>query len=72
VAQADYGRRLAETRARIAQEGLDALLVASQYNRRYLTGFTPEDGDITESAGLALVTPERLFLVTGTFSLSGI
>ncbi|HEU5442116.1 MAG TPA: Xaa-Pro peptidase family protein [Ktedonobacterales bacterium] len=72
MAQADYGRRLAETRARMAHEGLDGLLVASQYNRRYLTGFTPEDGDITESAGLALVTAERLFLITGTFSLNGI
>lgn len=72
MAQADYGRRLAQTRVRIAQEGLDGMLVANQYNRRYLTGFTPNDGDITESAGMALVTPERLFLITGTFWLNGI
>jgi Xaa-Pro aminopeptidase len=69
---ADYARRLAETRARMAREEVDALLVSSQYNRRYLTGFTPEDGDITESSGLALVTRDGLYLITGTFALSGI
>lgn len=72
MVQADYPRRLAETRARMAGEDVDALLVSSQYNRRYLTGFTPEDGDITESSGLALVTRDGLYLITGTFALSGI
>ncbi|MFI5273838.1 MAG: aminopeptidase P family protein [Ktedonobacterales bacterium] len=72
VVQADYTRRLAGTRALMEREGADALLVGSQYNRRYLTGFTPEDGDITESAGMVLVTREGLYLITGTFSLNGI
>ena len=72
MVQADYPRRLAETRARMAAEDVDALLVSSQYNRRYLTGFTPEDGDITESSGQALVTRDGLYLITGTFALSGI
>ncbi len=66
---ADYARRLAEARAAIAAAELDSLLVASQHNRRYLTGFSPEDGDITESVGWALVTPRGLYLITGTFSL---
>lgn len=69
MAGADYARRLAATRAAMEQAGLDALLVASQHNRRYLTGFSPEDGDITESSGWALVTRDGLHLITGTFSL---
>src|SRR5690242_14638571 len=72
VPQADYGRRLAETRARLRDAGLDALLLSDQYNRRYLTGFTPTDHDITESSGWALVTPQTLGLICGTFSLSGL
>ena len=55
---ADYGQRLARTREAIARAGLDGLLIASQYNRRYLTGFTAHDGDITESSGWVRVTPK--------------
>ena len=69
---ADYGRRVDATRARMEDAGLDALLIASQYNRRYLTGFSHADGDITESAGWALVTRESLNLITGTFFLTSL
>ena len=72
MADADYGQRLARTRAAIAQAGLDGLLITSQYNRRYLTGFTAHDGDITESSGWVLVTPNTFGLVAGTFQLSGV
>jgi Xaa-Pro aminopeptidase len=72
MADADYGQRLARTRAAIAQAGLDGLLITSQYNRRYLTGFTAHDGDITESSGWVLVTPNIFGLVAGTFQLSGV
>jgi Xaa-Pro aminopeptidase len=72
VGHADYAARLAKTRQRIEEAGLDGLLVVSQYNRRYLTGFTPSDHDVTESAGLALVTRGGLALVTSTFALNGI
>ncbi|MEO7001426.1 MAG: Xaa-Pro peptidase family protein [Ktedonobacterales bacterium] len=68
----EYARRLAAARARIAAADLDGLLISSQYNRRYLTGFTPTDHDITESAGLALVTPHTFALLTSTFALNGI
>jgi Xaa-Pro aminopeptidase len=71
-AHADYARRLAETRTRVRDAGLDALLVSNPYNRRYLTGFSARDGDITESSGLALVAPNRLGLITGTFNLTGL
>ena len=69
---ADYGRRLAATRARMEEVGVDALLIASQYNRRYLTGFSHADGDITESAGWALATRDALNLITGTFYLTSL
>ncbi len=72
MADADFGQRLARTRAAIAQAGLDGLLITSQYNRRYLTGFTAHDGDITESSGWVLVTPNIFGLVAGTFQLSGV
>ncbi len=68
----DYARRLSETRACIASAGLDGLLVASQYNRRYLTGFLAHDGDITESSGWALVTRNTFALITSTFHLNGV
>ncbi|HEY1387013.1 MAG TPA: Xaa-Pro peptidase family protein [Ktedonobacterales bacterium] len=72
MADADFGQRLARTRAAIAQAGLDGLVITSQYNRRYLTGFTAHDGDITESSGWVLVTPNIFGLVAGTFQLSGV
>jgi Xaa-Pro aminopeptidase len=52
--------------------GIDALLISNPTNRRYLTGFTHKDGDMTESAGWALVTPNRLALINGTFHMSGL
>ena len=72
MTDADYGRRLARTREAIAQAGLDGLLIASQYNRRSLPGFSAHDGDITESSGWVLVTPSTFGLVAGTFQLSGV
>ncbi len=69
---ADYAARLAQTRQRIAEAGLDGLLIASQYNRRYLTGFAAVDHDITESAGMALVTRGGFGLITSTFALNGV
>ena len=69
---ADYASRLAQTRQRIADLGLDGLLIASQYNRRYLTGLTATDHDITESAGMALVTRGTFGLITSSFTLNGV
>jgi Xaa-Pro aminopeptidase len=69
---AAYEARLARARAILRDAGVDGLLVVSQYNRRYLTGFAHADGDFTESAGSVLVTPDLLALVTGTFFLSGL
>jgi len=49
--------RLDALRRRLAEEGLDALLVSHAPNVRYLTGFSG-------SAGLALVTASEVLLVT--------
>ena len=52
----DYQRRLAMVRDELGRLGLDALLVANPYNRRYLSGFSARDHGIEESSGLLLVT----------------
>ena len=53
----DVASRASRLRAQLSDAGCDALLVNGLVNVRYLTGFTG-------SAGLLLVTPERLLLVT--------
>lgn len=53
----DHTGRAERLRARMAGVPVDALLVTDAVNRRYLTGFTG-------SAGLVLVTPEQILLVT--------
>ena len=52
---ADVTRRLEAIRARLNEEGLDALLVQSAVNRRYLSGFTG-------SAGALVISPERSWI----------
>ncbi|WP_219838475.1 Xaa-Pro peptidase family protein [Paenibacillus sp. R14(2021)] len=49
--------RLMRVRKWLEQEELDALLIASPYNRRYLTGFTG-------SSGYVLITKEHALLLT--------
>ena len=41
-------------RMRLSQEGLDTLMVSVAANRRYLSGFTGEDGQFDETAGILL------------------
>jgi Xaa-Pro aminopeptidase len=53
----DVAGRAERLRAALAVDGLDALVVSSLTNVRYLTGFTG-------SAGLVTVTPDELLLVT--------
>ena len=72
MASADYGRRLSEARKRMSDSGLDGLLVSNPSNRRYLTGFTPKDGDITETSGWVLVTPKSLGIIAGPFFFPGL
>ena len=42
----------------------EAFLVTSPENRRYLSGFPPEDVSLTESAGALLITKKEAFLLT--------
>lgn len=49
--------------------GVDAILVTSGTNRRYLTGFTAEDHAPDESSGVVLVTDSGLSLFTSPTNL---
>lgn len=56
--------RLARLRAKLQDQPFDTFLVLQDENRRYLSGFTAEDGQFNESAGALLITPERQILAT--------
>lgn len=49
--------RVDALRAKLADQGLEAMLVASPYNRRYISGFTG-------SAGMVLITSQDAWLLT--------
>lgn len=53
----DHGARIASLRDRMIAEEYESLLITNLVNLRYITGFTG-------SAGVALVTQERLCLIT--------
>jgi Xaa-Pro aminopeptidase len=56
--------RMTRLRARLQKEAFDTLLVLQGENRRYLSGFTGEDGQFDESAGALIITLERQLLAT--------
>ena len=57
-------KRLHRLRARLQDQGLDSLMVLQEENRRYLSGFTAEDGQCDESAGALFITSEQQLLAT--------
>ena len=59
-----YERRLARLRKWLKRHEFDGLLVSSPENRRYLSGYRPEDVSLTESAGLLLITSSEAFILT--------
>ena len=59
-----FKKRVAAVRRQISGSAIDTLLISSGENRRYLSGFTGEDGAIDESAGVLLITAEHLLLAT--------
>ena len=63
-AAATPSQRLNRVRDIMEARELDTLMVLVQENRRYLSGFTGEDGQFDESAGALLITPSRLVLAT--------
>jgi len=56
--------RLAALRDLLADQGLEALLISSPDNRRYLSGFTARDDVPNESCGSLLVTRNAALLFT--------
>ncbi len=56
--------RLAKLRRLLAARGLDGLLVTHAANRRYLSGFSPDDGQPGESSGALLITQADALLLT--------
>lgn len=57
-------KRLARARALILHYKLDGLLVSMPANRRYLSAFTPDDGQLGESSGTLLISQTAAFLLT--------
>ena len=56
--------RLSSLREQICQLNIDTMLVQTEENRRYLSGFTGEDGNFDESAGALLITAKEMILAT--------
>ena len=59
-----YKTRLEKIRQAMAEKQLDTFLVSIEENRRYLSGFTGEDSQFDETAGMLIITDNKLILVT--------
>ena len=57
-------RRIDALRHQLIQKNLDALMVLVEENRRYLSGFSGEDGQFDESAGALFISHDKLLLAT--------
>ena len=57
-------KRITTIRQHLAEKELDALMVSIQENRYYLSGFTGEDTQFDESAGVLIISDRRLVLAT--------
>ncbi len=57
-------KRITTIRQALAEKKLDALMVSVQENRYYLSGFTAEDSQFDESAGVLIISGRRLVLAT--------
>ncbi len=56
--------RIATIRQALVDKELDALMVSVQENRYYLSGFTGEDTQFDESAGVLIISDRHLLLAT--------
>ena len=59
-----FTARLSRLRKQIIELNIDTMLVQTEENRRYLSGFTGEDGNFDESAGTLLITENEIILAT--------
>ena len=57
-------KRITSLRRSIYEKEIDTLLVLVEENRRYLSGFTGEDTQFNESAGVLIITDSKLILAT--------
>ena len=66
-----FRERIGTLRRKLAEAGCDTAWIIRPENRRYLSGFTAEDGQFTESSGSLLINRDRCLLVTDSrFTLS--
>jgi Xaa-Pro aminopeptidase len=56
--------RIHQIRDRLKSNNIDAILVLSSENRRYLSNFKAEDHQCDESAGALIISPDRMLLAT--------
>lgn len=56
--------RIHRLRDLIKHNNFDAIIMLSDENRRYLSGFTGEDGSYDETAGMLIITDTQLILAT--------
>ncbi|MFZ7126827.1 MAG: aminopeptidase P family protein [Desulfobacterales bacterium] len=63
-AKESHKRRLGQVRRELKSLSVEALLILIQENRRYLCGYTGEDGQFDESAGVLVITKDRAVLAT--------
>lgn len=61
---ATRSNRIANVRQKLADLELDALMVSIQENRYYLSGYTGEDNQFDETAGVLFVSDSHLVLAT--------
>ena len=59
-----YPQRIARLRASMQALDLDAFLVLIEANRRYLSGYSAEDGQFDETAGALIIAAKRMLLIT--------
>jgi Xaa-Pro aminopeptidase len=57
-------KRISTIRQDLAENELDALMVSAQENRYYLSGFTGEDTQFDESAGVLVISDRHQVLAT--------
>ena len=57
-------QRISQLRRQISKQQIDTFLVLIEENRRYLSGYTGEDTQFDESAGVLIITQEELILAT--------
>jgi Xaa-Pro aminopeptidase len=57
-------RRIESVRADMKERGIDSMLVSHPHNRNYMIGFSGEDQPPLDTAGMLIIGPEHLCLVT--------